>query len=453
GVTEISDLTNIPLKGTEVVIYITEFRIKLTITLNLKVKTDISEGDYYEIVPHYYFRDEVYFDDYTPTTVNEKGVGNFIKTPVTEPSTGYSLPKIDVNDMPPDWITEDDYRYAMDIIKLSLPNSLAVQEDADMMPNFEGDYVNYGDNVLVGDSETLSYTEDELSKVERKPCKPKINWFFYFLLGVLMSEDETIDLAWVIGHFILCPIQTFINLYTFMPIKNALYALSIMFGWMPLIGTAIRKLADLFPYLYLVEEGMYLIANKKAETVCRKLVLAKKYSCIMFSEEYFMRGKENNWIAKQIVTEISSEEVDALRAAPAYEHLVSDDRQKSIALSSLVYNRRYLFKGHVYPEPEMINEAIDDIREYASVSFDLFMVIGTTLTSNFISAYRTNDEHKIDIALRKIADRLKDVFNMDVKSDISYVVNSIENFRMNTNEYFIYDRTRFPGEYYEKTDK
>jgi len=133
--------------------------------------------------------------------------------------------------------------------------------------------------------------------------------------------------------------------------------------------------------------------------------------------------------------------------------LVSDDRQKSIALSSLVYNRRYLFKGHVYPEPEMINEAIDDIREYASISFDLFMVIGTTLTSNFISAYRTNDEHKIDMALRRIADRLKDVFNMDAKDDISYVVNSIENFRMNTNEYFIYDRTRFPGEYYEKTDK
>ncbi len=454
GTSNHSDPVNVPVFGSEVVIYVTEFLVKITMTITRKKRVNIVPEDYYEIVPRYIFRTETeYLGDYAPGTVNNNGEGGFIKTPVKEPTSDYQIPKLEVNDMPQDWITEDDYRYAMDIIKISLPNSLAVQEDADMMPSFEGDSVNFGDKVFVGDDETLSYTEDELSKVERKPCRPKINWFLYFLLGVLMSEDETIDMAWVIGHFILCPIQTFFNIYWFLPIKNALKGLGLLMGLIPGVRALLFAIADALPYIYLVEEGMYAIAKKKADTVCRKLVLAKKYSCLLFSEEYFMKGKENDWIAKQIVTEISSEEIDVLRKSTAYQHLVSDDRQKSISLSSLVYNRKNLFKNHEYPEPDAINSAMEHIGEFASVSFDLFMVMGANLTADFASSYKTNNQKEIDRSLKKMCKRLTKVFNMESSNDIAYVVNSIENFRLNTNEYFIYDDTDFPEEYYEKTEE
>jgi hypothetical protein len=96
---------------------------------------------------------------------------------------------------------------------------------------------------------------------------------------------------------------------------------------------------------------------------------------------------------------------------------------------------------------------MEQIGEFASVSFDLFMVMGANLTADFASSYKTNNQKEIDRSLKKMCKRLTKVFNMESSNDIAYVVNSIENFRLNTNEYFIYDDTDFPEEYYEKTEE
>jgi len=380
------------------------------------------------------------------------------------------------NPLPPDIIMEDDARYAMDIVKYTLPNSTAVQEDVDLMPSFNGDSVSFGDEVFVNDEEVI-YVEDpgDLSGVKRKPCKQNTNWFLYFLLGILMTEDETIDLAWVLSTFILCPIQTAWNI-------NFVAKIKLIVVLIPFVGPLI---ANAIPYFYFVEEFMYKIAKAKADQICgRRLILTKKYSCFDFggllsSEKYFMKGKENDWIANQIVSEIISPEVERLRKSTSYQRLLNDNRQNAISLSAYVYDYPQNFRNIEFPSEDLVDTARDYISEYVQIDYDMLIILGTTILNQMAAIYDGEDDfnytgsdtenaYKYHPIFNTISNRLVSLFRM-TKANIytglsplermQKIVTSIMNFRISESKYYIYEDQTFPevviidgaeeGSYYE----
>ena len=359
------------------------------------------------------------------------------------------------NPLPPDIILEDDARYAMDIVKIGLPNSTAIQENVDLMPNFNGDNVSYGDEVFVTDDEVI-YVEDpeELSGVKRKPCKQNTNWFLYFLLGVLMTEDETIDLAWVLGRFILCPLQTLFNTWV-LRWKAVIFLI-------PFIGPLI---ANAIPYLYVVEEMMYSIAKAKSDQLCgRRLILTKKYSCVLFSEQYFMKGKENDWIANQLVSEIISPEVERLQASESYERLLNDNRQIAISLSAFVYDCPALFANIEFPDEDLVDTALEYITQYVQIDYDMLMILGSNTLNQMASIYEGKDDfvymgddtehaNEYNPIFDTISTRLINVFRMKnykiyagltPLKRMQKVITSIMNFRMMESRYYIYFDEIFP---------
>lgn len=365
------------------------------------------------------------------------------------------------NPLPPDIIMEDDARYAMDIVKIGLPNSTAIQENVDLMPNFNGDNVSYGDKVFVTDDEVI-YVEDpeELSGVKRKPCKQNTNWFLYFLLGVLMTEDETIDLAWVLSTFILCPIQTAWNI-------NFVAKIKLIVVLIPFVGPLI---ANAIPYFYFVEEFMYKIAKAKADQICgRRLILTKKYSCFDFggllsSEKYFMKGKENDWIANQIVSEIISPEVERLQASESYERLLNDNRQIAISLSAFVYDCPALFANIEFPDEDLVDTALEYITQYMQIDYDMLMILGSNTLNQMASIYEGKDDfvymgddtehaNEYNPIFDTISTRLINVFRMKnykiyagltPLKRMQKVITSIMNFRMMESRYYIYFDEIFP---------
>lgn len=388
--------------------------------------------------------------EHQPTTYGGgelPGPGNikFENTEDSDSEEDYPAKFIRKNPIPPDIITEDDARYAMDIIKITLPNSTAVQEDVDLMPTFGGDNVNFGDEVFVEDDKVI-YVEDpdELSQVKRKPCKTNMNWFLYFLLGVLMSEDETIDLSWVLGRFLLCPLQSLFNTWV-MNWKTVIFLI-------PFVGPI---LAEAIPYIYAVEEMMYLIAKAKSDQLCgRRLILAKKYSCVLFSEKYFMKGREDDWIANQIVSKLESPETIKLQEATSYQRLLSDNRQIAISLSSYVYEYPQFFKAIDFPSEDLTDSAMDFISEYVSIDYDLLMILGTSVVSEMVSLYEGEQANiEQNQIFSTIASRLIKIFRMnhaDMYNGLTplrrmqKVVNSIMNFRLMESRYYIYSDEEFP---------
>jgi hypothetical protein len=371
---------------------------------------------------------------------------NFENTEDSDAEEDYPTKFIRKNPIAPDIITEDDARYAMDIIKIGLPNSTAVLEDVDLMPSFGGDNVSFGDEVFVDDDKVIYVEEpDEFSQVKRKPCKANMNWFLYFLLGVLMSEDETIDLAWVLGRFLLCPLQGLFNTWL-MNWKTVIFLI-------PFVGPA---LSESIPYLYAVEEMMYLIAKAKSDQLCkRRLILAKKYSCILFSEKYFMKGKEDDWIANQIVSKMESPETIKLQESTSYQRLLSDNRQIAISLSSYVYEYPELFKNIEFPSEELVDSAMEFISEYVSLDYDLLIILGTSIVSDMVSVYDGEQENiEQNQIFSTIANRLIKIFRMnhaDMYNGLTplrrmqKVVNSIMNFRLMESNYYIYSDQEFPN--------
>jgi len=323
------------------------------------------------------------------------------------------------------------------------------------MPNFNGDNVSYGDEVFVTDDEVI-YVEDpeELSGVKRKPCKQNTNWFLYFLLGVLMTEDETIDLAWVLGRFILCPLQTLFNTWV-LRWKAVIFLI-------PFIGPLI---ANAIPYLYVVEEMMYSIAKAKSDQLCgRRLILTKKYSCVLFSEQYFMKGKENDWIANQLVSEIISPEVERLQASESYERLLNDNRQIAISLSAFVYDCPALFANIEFPDEDLVDTALEYITQYVQIDYDMLMILGSNTLNQMASIYEGKDDfvymgddtehaNEYNPIFDTISTRLINVFRMKnykiyagltPLKRMQKVITSIMNFRMMESRYYIYFDEIFP---------
>jgi len=362
------------------------------------------------------------------------GSGNQPTSPSGEEPTEHDIPIKEYDPGDPSKITFDDYMYAADIVKYSIPPAEAFENSEDLMPKFTGGHVRYGDNVFVDENgDVVTLEEGDPEPVE--PCIPSGSWFKRFLLKLVLNEGLEVDFIWLYGKISLCPMTKIWN-----TIWSKLKGIKLSLPW-PVGDINIgEKLFGWIPYIYLPEEAAYWLAKKKQETMCRPVYLLKSYSCHKISRNAFLEAHPNDRLAQEVVSEIDSPVAKKFRDSDVLEEYSKYNENTADAILAFVNMSKQLFTGVTPPtldQYENIQYQID-----VQVPKDLFILCGSNTLSSALNAFENGNRDKGNGILNK---RIMRLFNMRKSRDLETTIADISEYRMNTGFYYVEDGI-FPGD-------
>jgi len=345
--------------------------------------------------------------------------------------SGWNFKEIDVDPELEGVITFDDYMYAMDIVKLSLPPAEALEETEDIMPEFSSDYVRYSDNVYVDkEGNIIKLEEGDPQPFSR--CIPSGSWFTKFLLKLLMYEGSDWDLYWIFSKIAICPLESIWNF-----IVKKLRGMSIK---IPLIGKlAIGELLfSWLPYSYLAEEAALWLARKKQALMCRPLYLFKSYGCCNTSINAFLEAHPDDRLAVEVVSKLDSEVSKKLRESDVFKDVEQYEPDTALNMLGFINARPDLFSNYSPPD----SDNMDNLRYslQTSVPKDILILCGSTVIDKALS--------RIDmpkVAEQILNRRIMKLFNMKKNRTLSQTITDILNYRIKTGSMYL-ETGIFPGD-------